>query len=442
MSTLATYINMPRLGLTMTEGTIVKWLKKEGDRIEKDEEIVEIESDKSIVPHKSPQGGYLLKILVGEGDACEIYKPIAILGEQGESIDELMAEGGSNDKPVEKFADEASKKKCEDKLATAETCKGTGRIFISPAARRIARENNVNISDIPFPAGKKRIEKADVLSYIQVNRVKMAPLAAKIAAEKNIDVSSLDVAAGKSIYSSDLEADKGKAESVASRVPVIGIRKVVAARMKDSINTAAHVSLTTEVDMSSAIDLRNRIKDRVSDKHGVKVSINDIVIKCVAVALKEHPRINSVFTESEIIEKDEVNVGVAVALEEGIMVPVIRNTNKLSIGEIAAESKRLAGKARQGALLPDEYSGGTFTVSNLGMFGITQFTSIINQPESAILSVAKVVERAVVENGQIVIRPMANLTINFDHRPIDGSTAARFLARVKNLLEEPYELIV
>ncbi len=450
---MATILKMPRLGLTMSEGRVVKWLKAEGDEIKAGEEYIEIESDKSVVAHEAPEDGYLLKIIAEEGDMVEIYKPIAVIGQKGESAEGLLEDPDAPDSASDEKEDGGA-----EKAGAAEAGSGTGseapplqgvgaaedkgRIFISPAARRVASENDVNISEIPFPQGKKRIEKADVIAFIDANRVKTTPLAAKMAAEQGMDLKSVGVEPGKRIFSSDLRQEARASAPQPARIKVAGMRKVIAARMKESIDTAAHVSLTTEVDMSKVVEMRRRIMDPVMKNHNVKVSINDIIIKCVAFALKEHPRINSVFTQEEIIEKAEINVGVAVALPEGLIVPVIRDADKLSVGEIAAAGKDLSEKARAGGLRPDDYSGGTFTVSNLGMYDITQFTSIINQPESAILSVAKIVERPVVYNGEIAVRPMMNLSINFDHRPIDGAMAAVFLKRLKTLLEEPYELMI
>jgi pyruvate dehydrogenase E2 component (dihydrolipoamide acetyltransferase) len=438
---VATILNMPRLGLTMSEGRVVKWLKAEGDEIKAGEEYVEIESDKSVVAHEAPEAGYLLKILAAEGDVVEIYKPIAVIGEQNELIDEVLS---SIDTLPSELGEKQQTNEKQEEMSSKEVKepKGGDRIFISPAARRIAAENNINIADIPFPKGKQRIEKAHVIDFIERSRLKTTPLASKIAEEHSIDLKSLGVESGKRIFSKDLQKVLQTSAPQPSRIQVAGMRKIIAARMKDSIDTAAHVSLTTEVDMSKVIEMRQRINDRIMKKWDVKVSINDIVIKCTACALKEHPRINSVFTQEEIIEKSEINIGIAVALQEGLIVPVIRNADMLSVGQIAAVSKELSAKAKAGALNPDEYNGGTFTVSNLGMYDITQFTSIINQPESAILSVAKAVERPVVLNGEITVRPIMNVSINFDHRPIDGAMAAIFLKRVKELLEEPYELMI
>ncbi len=460
---MITWINMPRLGLTMNEGVITRWMKKVGDTVEKGEVIAEIESDKSTVPFESPESGTLLKIIAEEGAEIPIYEPIAAIGEAGEEVtealgtSELSASGQpAPDRPASGMPDpdtSVSGPAASDAVSGRDAVPGE-RVFASPAARKAAAENGVDLRLVPLRQGKKRLEKADVLSWIQEHKVKSTPLAKRVAEGAGIDLAHIQPANGTRIYSSDLRgaaAEEREAAPAARRrpgglaedrrVPVAGMRRVIAQKMKESIETAAHVALTTEVDMSRAVDLRQRLLPFVEKRYGVRLSLNDIVIRCAAEALREFPRVNSVFQGDEIIEKSGVHVGMAVALEEGLVVPVIRDADCLSLGGIAAESKRLAQRARAGELMPDEYSGGTFTVSNLGMYDVTFFSSIINQPESAILSVAKVVDRIVPEAGVPVIRPMMNLTVNFDHRPVDGAQAAQFLRRIKQLLEEPYELL-
>lgn len=446
---MATFIKMPRLGLTMTEGTIVKWFKEEGDRIEKGEKILEIESDKSVVPFESPEEGILLKIIGAEGDVVECQADIAVLGEEGESYDAQDASAekpAAAEAPTEEAApaQEAAEAPTTGKPAADEK---TGRIFASPRAKRVAAENQVDLSLLRIREGKQRIEEADVLAYIEANKVKMTPLAAKFVKEQGIDPASLSVEQGKRIFSSDLPqsgpavAEKPAALAGDRRIKVQGMRKVIATRMKGSLDTAAHVTLDIKVDMTEALLLLEKMQPEIMDEYGVKLSLNDIVIKCTARALAENPRINSVYSDAEIIEKQQINVGMAVALQEGLVVPVIKDANLLTLGQVASESKRLAKKAKETGLSPDDMSGGTFTISNLGMYGITRFTSIINQPESAILSVAKVEKQPVVIDDQIEIRSIMNLTLNFDHRPIDGATAAIFLKRLGELLESPWKIL-
>ena len=280
------------------------------------------------------------------------------------------------------------------------------KIFATPSAKRTAKELGIDLSQVPLPPGKSRIEKKDVLGQIEC-------------------ISS--------------EREKTRGDRI---VKLDGMRKTIASRMKESLDISAHVTLTTEVDMSAALDFRKQVSTAISERYGTEPSLNDLVVKCTAHVLRDFPRLNSVFADEGIIEKDEINIGIAVALNEGLTVPVIRRCDQKTLGEIAAESKRLSAKAKMQGLLADEMSGGTFTVSNLGMFGITQFTSIINQPESAILSVGAIVRRPFALDGDAVsVRPMMNLTINFDHRPIDGALSARFLQTLKRLLEYPALLL-
>ncbi len=440
---MATFVKMPKLGLTMLEGTIMKWLKQEGDIVAKGDPLVLVESDKSSVEYESPESGILRKIIAETGTSVPILKEIAIIGEANEELPSDIVEEDIKSNAEEVEPEEVKEEK--KVVRNNEEVIGDGKKFASPSAKRMAKENGIDINLVSKKPDKVRVEKADVLAYIESNKFKATPLAAKIAGEKGIDISGLGKKPGERIYSNDLEDKDGRIKAltgVNDVIPVSGTRKVIAARMKESLNIAAQVSVATEVDMTNALVLKNIVKDKIANKYDSKISINDIIVKTVSVALKENPRINCEFTENEIIMKGLINIGVAVALDEGLIVPVIKDVDSKGLGEISKESKYLIDKARSGNLLPDEYSGGTFTVSNLGMYDITDFSSIINQPESAILSAGKIVERPVVINGDIVIRPIMKLTLTFDHRPIDGATAAIFLRDIKHLLEEPYEMMI
>lgn len=437
---MVTFVKMPKLGLTMAEGTIIKWLKGEGENISKGEPLVVVESDKSTVDYEAPESGVLRKILIEQGETVPILTDIAIIADSmDEEIPDTQDTGvvKANDDEIDEPEIEAEK---NNDGGEVEVPAAGERIFASPAARRIARENNIDLGLVTKKPEKKRIEKIDVLDYLEQNRRKMTPLASKIAANEGIDISTIDKKPGERIYSSDLIGRAAK--GIEKTVPVTGMRKVIARRMKESLEIGAQVSITTEVNMTNAINLKDNIKDKINDYYGSKISINDIILKFVSRALRENPRINSEFTQEEIILKEEINIGLAVALDEGLIVPVIKNVDSKGLGEIAKESRDLINRARNGNLLPDEYAGGTFTVSNLGMFDITEFNSIINQPESAILSVGKIVDRPVVVGENIEINPIMKLTLTFDHRPIDGAAAAIFLKRVKDLLEEPYEMMI
>ncbi len=451
---MANYINMPRLGLTMTEGVISKWVKGEGEYVEKGETLAEIESDKSVVPFDSPESGTILKLLAAEMDTRDIYEPIAIIGEKGENIDDL--EVGAASAGTEPGAQEEKESVGQVRPGGAEKAPATrsasGRIFASPSARRVAKENGINIGDVPMAQEKPRITKQDVLDYLQESRVKATPLAKKIAAENNIDLKSAGKAAGERIYSTDLQAaTQVTAQTVDSvqavddedtLIPVKGMRKVIATRMKESLDIAAHLTTVIDVDMTKIIELRKSVMDKILDRYGVKISYNDIILKCVAAAIAEYPRVNCEFTAKEIIVKKKINLGMAVANGEGLVVPVIKGADKLSLGQLASESKRLTNKVKDTGLAPDDMSGGTFTVSNMGMYGITSFTSIINQPESAILSVGGLQKRPVVIDDELVIRPMMTLTVSYDHRAMDGSMSAIFLKTLKEIMEDPYRIMI
>ncbi len=452
---MANFINMPRLGLTMTEGVITKWVKGVGDHVEKGEIIAEIESDKSVVPFESPESGTILKLLAEETDTLDIYEPIAIIGEAGENIDGMEAGKTAEAAASEEVPQEAEAAPAAA-AATAPAVRQEGKVFASPAAKRVAKENDIDIADVPVPAGKPRVTKKDVLEYIQNNHIKATPLAKKLAAENGIDLNSVEKAAGERIYSTDLKLSAAAAEEKAvpagiaeataddadTIIPVKGMRKVIATRMKESLDIAAHLTTVIDVDMTKIIELRKSVMDKIVDRYGVKISYNDIILKCVAAAISEYPRVNCEFTAKEIIVKKKINLGMAVANGEGLVVPVIKNADKLSLGQLAAESKRLTNKVKDTGLSPEDMSGGTFTVSNMGMYGITSFTSIINQPESAILSVGGLQKRTVVIDDEIAIRPMMTLTVSYDHRAMDGSMSAIFLKTLKEIMEDPYRIMI
>ena len=447
------FVKMPRLGLTMTEGLIMAWHKKENDYVKKWESLVDIESDKSVVTFESPEEGYILKILVPAGETAECHAVIVVLGEQGEVFDAGMLEGQADaDTETQKNATqraEAPENTTQAPAAKADEPKE--KILSSPAARKILKDNNLDINVVAAASNKTLIQKADVLNYMETVKdgsAKATPLAKKMAEEQGADLAALGKAPGERIYSADLEAFNAQITQASvkredRKLPVVGMRKVIATRMRESLETAAHINMTTEVDATNALLMRERLLEITKERYGVKLSLGDIITKCVAMTLRRHPRVNSVFTSEGIVEKGSINIGVAVALDDGLIVPVIKDCDLKTLGMIALESKQLSEKARSSKLAREDISGGTFTISNLGMFGITQFTSIINQPESAILSVAQAVKRPVVtETGEIAVRSIMNLTLNIDHRPIDGAVGAKFLKELKELIEEPYGLFL
>lgn len=387
---MATEVLMPKLGLTMTEGTVVNWLKNEGDNVEKGEELVEILTEKITNVVEAPASGVLQKILVGPGETAKVSEPIGIIAAPGEKVEAPAA-------PAESAA--------PAKEVAAEAAKPAKKVKASPAAKKLAEEHGIALEDIEGTGPGGRITREDVLKAVESKAAAPAPAAPA--------------------------AEVAKVED--KRVPLAGMRKVIADRMAESFRTAPHVTVDMEVDMSQAAAFRKALNEVAPEK----VSFTDIIVKIVARALEDFPVVNASLQGEEIVYNGQVNVGVAVALEDGLIVPVVKNANKLGIAAISQQVKELAAKAREGKLSPDEYKGGTFTISNLGMFGVDSFTPIINPPESAILGVNRIQKKPVVVNDEIVVRPMMNLSLSFDHRLIDGAVAAQFLQRVKALLENP-----
>lgn len=435
---MATIVKMPKLGTTMTEGTIVKWLKKEGEPVEKGEIYVEIQTDKVNIEDEAERSGILRKIIAKEGETVKVGEPIAIIADAHEELPDLEI---ADDKSPEKQEESSQvimqqEDRTEDEKETV-----PGKIKASPAAKRVARENQIDLSKVTPSGPNGRIVEKDVLAYIQENKVRATPVAKKIAMEKQIDLKSLQKSPVERITKADLEEQMMMQEEE-STIPVIGMRKIIAESMTYSKKVAPHIYLSLEVDMSKVIDIREKLIPLVQDKYDVKLSYNHILIKAVATALRLNPLVNSSFIEEKIILKQNINIGLAVALEDGLIVPVIKDADKKGLGIIAKETAELILKAKNKKLLPDEYQGGTFTITNLGMFDIENFCAIINQPETAILAVGKIMKKPVVVDDEITIRPMMNLTLSCDHRAIDGAVGAKFLQNLKEILEEPMNLLL
>ena len=444
-------IIMPKLGLTMTQGKITRWLKREGDFVKAGEAVVEIETDKINAEVESPVDGQILKILAQEGEEREITLPIALVGDGSELEAELQ--------PV---------KEAENIPSAA------GRIFITPIARRLAAENGVEYKAVQGSGPLGRIVKADILKAIQEGkktavseaddaRVKISPLAKKLAEDNGLDYLTVKGTGpdGRIVKEDILQAIARKAEQTKTsalevkqaeaasapaagsrRIPLAGMRKVIARRLAQSKRDIPHVYFKSSVDATGILELKKNVSRSVEAKTGKKLSLNEIVIKAAAVALEDFPDINASLVEDEILYHDGINIGMAVSLEKGLVVPVIKDANRMSLSEINRAAGYLASKAREGKLKMEEMSGGTFTISNLGAFGIDEFSAIINPPESAILAVGAAVETPCAENGQVVIKSKMMLTLSVDHRLIDGALAAQFMKRLKELLEDPYLLFV
>jgi pyruvate dehydrogenase E2 component (dihydrolipoamide acetyltransferase) len=435
---MAKVVVMPKQGLTMTEGTVSKWLKNEGDAVKEEEPLLEVETDKLTNTINAPASGILRKIIVPEGETVPVLANIAIIAEADEDISGLAGDSAAP-------APEASSAAPAAAPAAAPVHKPGERILASPAAKKLAKEKGIDLAMVTGTGPKGRITEDDVKNYkpapaapakSEEPGVKATPLAAKVAADAGIDLK--DIPTHKRVLAQDImnylksTREKGPEESREETVAMNGMRKAIAKNMLNSHMTSPTVTFNLGVDMTQMKLWREQLKAKE-----IKVSYTDLLVKFVAKALTEYPLLNCSVVDNKIVYKHYVNMGVAVALENGLVVPNVRDADKKSLTQIHDEVKDLAERARTGGLGMDELTGGTFTITNLGMYGIESFSPIINQPEVAILGVNTMEDKVVVRNGEIVIRPIMNFSLTADHRVVDGSVAAEFLQRVKTLLENP-----
>ena len=436
---MAKVIVMPKLGLTMTEGTLSKWLKHEGEAVKEGEPLFEVETDKLTNTIEAAASGTLLKIALPEGGVAPCMEPVAVIGEPGEDFASLL--GGAapaEEKPAAPAAAPAA--------SAAPARKPGERVLASPAAKKLAKELGIDLALVPGTGPKGRVTEDDVRNYKPAAapaaepaepKVKASPLAAKVAADIGLELK--DLPAKGRVMAADILAAVRKGGSAPAEeapreeaVPMNGMRKAIARNMQNSHMTSPTVTFNLGIDMTELKRVREQLK-----AGDLKVSYTDILVKVVAKALTEFPVLNCSVVDDKIVYKHYVNMGVAVALDNGLVVPNVRDADKKGIAEISAEVKELAKKAREGGLGMDALTGGTFTITNLGMYGIESFSPIINQPEVAILGVNTIVEKPVVIDGEICVRPILNLSLTADHRVVDGSVAAQFLQRVKKLIECP-----
>ena len=417
-------VTMPRLSDTMEEGTVASWLKSVGDEVEEGDILAEIETDKATMEFESFYSGTLLHIGIQEGEGAPVDSLLAIIGPEGTDVDAILkaqASGGSSTSAPKKETSKEEAPKAEEASEKEETTTATQdgqRIFASPLAKKIAEEKGINLTDIKGTGDNGRIVKKDVENY--------QPSQATPATEK-----STKAAAPVSPVS--LPVGEESIEEVKNST----MRKVIAKRLGESKFSAPHYYLTIEVDMDNAKASRSQINNLPD----TKVSFNDMVLKACAMALKKHPQVNTSWNGDTTVYKHHVHMGVAVAVDEGLVVPVIKFADQMSLTQLGTAVKDLAGRARNKKIKPDEMEGSTFTVSNLGMFGILEFTSIINQPNSAILSVGAIVEKPVVKNDEIVPGSTMKITLACDHRTVDGATGAQFLQTLRAYLENPVTML-
>ena len=432
---MAKVVVMPKLGLTMTEGTVSSWLKKEGDAVKEGEPLFEVETDKLTNTIEASATGVLRKIIAGEGVTVPVLDKIAVIAAADEDISGLLAPGAAP-------AAAAPAASAAPAAAAAPERPAGERVVASPRAKKLAREKGIDIALVTGTGPNGRVTEEDVENYKAAPAapaepaVKASPLAAKVAADAGIDLA--DVPNHGRVLAQDIlsylenSREKGAEAEREETVAMNGMRKAIAKNMLNSHMTSPTVTFNLGVDMTAMKDYREQLKGK-----DIKVSYTDLLVKFVAKALTEYPLLNCSVADNKIIYKHYVNMGVAVALDNGLVVPNVPDADKKSLTQIHDEVKDLAVKARSGGLPMEALKGGTFTITNLGMYGIESFSPIINQPEVAILGVTTMEDKVVVRNGEMVIRPIMNLSLTADHRVVDGSVAAEFLQRVKTLLENP-----
>lgn len=422
-------VTMPRLSDTMTEGTVATWLKKVGDKISEGDILAEIETDKATMEFESFNEGTLLYIGIEEGNAAPIDSLLAIIGPAGTDISGIAANFKAGAETETSSTTEAPKAATTEAATPVvqEASTDGKRILASPLAKKIASDKGIQLNQVKGSGENGRIIKSDIEKFTPATATAPQQAAAAPAA-KNETVAAPAAAPKVFVPAGEVFTEEIKNSQM---------RKIIAKRLAESLFTAPHYNLTIEVTMDDAMKSR-AIINSVPD---IKVSFNDMVIKACAMALKKHPKINSQWKEEAITINHHVNIGVAVAVEDGLVVPVLKFTDAMSLSQIGGSVRDLAGRAKNKKLLPTEMEGSTFTVSNLGMFGIVEFNSIINQPNSAILSVGAIVEKPVVKNGQIVVGNTMMLSLACDHRTIDGATGAQFLQTLKQYIENPVTML-
>ena len=455
---------VPKLGQTVEEVTLVKWLVKDGAKVNQGQEVMEVETDKAVFPVEANARGYIHIGPYHEGQVVPVLTVVAIIGKEDEQF--VSSERAAS--PQEEAAGESPAAATAEAGAPAPAGEA-GKVFASPRARQLAAKKSVDLSQVtPSGYGGERVAERDVLAFIS-QQPKATPVAQRMAAGAGLDLRTLSgTGPGGRIVKDDVvraaippapaveapaapvaaapvapvvSAAALPAAEVSERIPLKGVRAIIANRMGASVHTTARVTLLMEVDATEFVAARERIKARVSQEWGYAPGYNDLLGKIVAAALRKFPYMNARLTSEAIELLSHVNIGMAVDTERGLLVPVVRDADQKSLRQFGAEFRQMVERARNGRALPDDISGGTFTITNLGMYDVDAFTPVINLPEAAILGVGRIAAKAVPKGDAIVARQMMTLSLVFDHRLVDGAPAARFLQYIKQLIEEPYLLI-
>ncbi len=430
---MPTNVIMPALEMAQETGKVLRWIKSPGDRVVKGESIVEIETDKVTVEIEAPASGILRDVSAQAGDVVPVGKTIALIFAAGEA-------GAASSPPAAAPAAGAS----AVVTASAETNAAAGAVKASPLARKLAEQHGVDLTRMKTASG--RIEKADVLAYVEsrasLRLTAASPKARRLAAERGVDLKIVRGSGpGGAILAADVGAAKAAPAPEARRSEAAGVSnvwRIMAERMTASWTSAPHFYLVREVNVSRLITWR----ERVSKQTGARITYTDLLVKLVAAALVQHPRANASWKDGTIVRNADINIGVAVAIEDGLVVPVLHRADTLSLADIAGRREDLVARAQAGKLRPADIQGGGFTISNLGMYGVDAFDAIVNPPQAAILAVGRIADRVVALNGQPAVQPTMVLTLSCDHRVLDGARGAQFLSALADLIEEPLALLV
>ncbi|RPG64178.1 MAG: pyruvate dehydrogenase complex dihydrolipoamide acetyltransferase [Flammeovirgaceae bacterium TMED290] len=434
---MAEIIRMPKMSDTMEEGVIAGWLKKVGEEVKSGDILAEVETDKATMELESYDDGFLLHVGVKDGESVPVDGILAIIGKKDENIDDVLKEISSKQNKTE---DVEAKDEKEEEVAED-----------NPVEENLVVKEEVEEEVVKNTEDK--IENINIDFSNEINRIKASPLAKKLAAEKGIDISMVKGSgdAGRivkedienfkknnSIKTEEVKLPKIHSEESYQEIPVSQMRKTISKRLAESKFSAPHFYLTMEINMDNCIEGRNKI----NESSNIKISFNDIIIKASAVALRKHPMVNASFLTDKIRVNNHIHIGVAVAVDEGLLVPVIRFADNKSLSHISTEVRNLAGKAKDKELQPSDWEGNTFTISNLGMFGIDEFTAIINPNDSCILAVGGIKNTPIIKNGEIVPGNIMKVTLSCDHRIVDGATGSSFLKTLKELIEDPIKILV
>ncbi len=439
---------VPKLGQTVEEVTLVKWLVEDGAKVDFGQEVMEVETDKAIFPVEANAKGYIHIGPYKEGQVVSVLTVVALIGKPEDKFETQAASAAPAPSEAVSSIDAADQKEAVVTLAQSDTSE---KIFVSPRAKKLAAEENVDLASVtPTGYGSVRVAERDVVAYL-AQTPKATPVAQKMAAEAGVDLHAMTGSGprGKIVKEDVARVLQPSAAAstplpdveILERIPLKGVRGIIAERMGASVHTTARVTLIMEVDATELVAARTRLKDRVEQTWGFAPGYNDLLAKVCATALRKFPYMNARLAPDAVELLGHVNIGLAVDTERGLLVPVVHDVDKKNLHQFGTEFRELVDRARKGRSLPDDLSGGTFTITNLGMHDVDAFTPVINLPEAAILGVGRIAPKPVARGESVVVRQMWTLSLVFDHRLVDGAPAARFLQYIKQLIEEPYLML-